>query len=253
VAAAALSFTAQPDKEYDMESLLQHMALTEGISYLVSIGFAFAFIGFWRFLTGRERLATAPAHAADAVPSMAHGFALPANAFYHPGHGWAMLEPNGLVRIGVDDFLHTALGRLDAVELPRPGDSVTAGRPAFSLVQGQKRADVAAPVSGVVTEVNPALAAQPGLIKARPFDAGWVARVRPTALSAELPRLHVAERASAWLKREVTRLREFVLARSAERGGALGYTMADGGEISNGPLEPLDDAAWRAFMAGGEE
>lgn len=235
-----------------METLLQHMALTEGISYLVSIVFAFGFIGFWRYLTGREAPVTVPAHVPDAVPNLVHGFALPANAFYHPGHGWAMLEPNGLVRIGVDDFLHAAMGRVDGVELPRPGDPVVAGRPAFSLTQGQRRADVPAPVTGVVAEVNLALAGRPGLIKERPFGAGWVARIRPTALSDELPRLHVAERASAWLKHEISRLREFVLAYTADRAGALGHTMADGGEISDSPLELLDDAAWRAFMAGHE-
>jgi glycine cleavage system H protein len=163
-----------------------------------------------------------------------------------------MLDADGLVRIGVDDFLHTAMGHLDGIELPRPGDSVVAGSPAFSLMQGQRRADVPAPVSGVVAEVNPALADRPGLVKERPFGAGWVARVRPTALCEDLPRLHVAERASAWLKREVTRLREFVVAATADRVGALGHTMADGGEIYDGPLEWLDDAAWRAFMAGGE-
>ena len=235
-----------------MESLLQHMALTEGISYLVGISFAFGFIGFWRYVTGREVPATAPAHVPDAVPNLVHGFALPANAFYHPGHGWAMLEPNGLVRIGVDDFLHTAIGRLDGVELPHPGDSVVAGRPAFSLTQGKRRADIPAPVSGVIAEVNPALAGRPGLIKERPFGAGWVARIKPTALGEELPRLHVAERASAWLNREITRLREFVLGCTVDRAGALGHTMADGGEISDGPLELLDDADWRAFMAGRE-
>ena len=45
---AALTSAAKPNKELDMESVLDHMALTEGISYLVSIGLAVSFIGFWR-------------------------------------------------------------------------------------------------------------------------------------------------------------------------------------------------------------
>jgi glycine cleavage system H protein len=197
-------------------------------------------------------LATAPAHAAGLVPEMIQGFSLPANVFRHSGHGWAALEAGGLVRIGVDDFLPRAIGRVDSLVLPRPGDTVVAGQPAFSLVQGERRADVPAPVSGVIAEVNPALADGSGLVKDRPFAAGWVARVRPTSLGADLPRLHVAERASAWLKREATRLREFVLAHTADQAGALGYTMADGGEPANGTLERLDDEAWREFMEGRE-
>ena len=235
-----------------METLLDHMALTEGMSYLVALGFGLGFIGFWRYLTGHEVPAAAMAHAPGLVPQMVQGFSLPANVFRDRGHGWATLEAGGLVRIGVDDFLPGAIGRLDAIELPRPGDTVVAGRPAFSLVQGQRRAVVPSPVSGVVAEVNPALAAGPGLVKERPFSAGWVARVRPTALGEDLPRLHVAERASAWLKRETTRLREFVLAHTANTGGALGYTMADGGEFSKGALESLDDEAWQSFVDGGE-
>lgn len=234
-----------------MQSLLERMALTEGISYLVSIGFAVSFVGFWRYLTGREVPATVPARVPDVVPYAVQGFALPANVFCHPRHAWATLEAGGLVRIGVDDFLHTAIGHLDAISLPRPGDQLVAGRPAFSLIQGQRSADVPAPVSGVVAEVNPVLAGRPSLLKEHPFGAGWVVRVRPTALGEDLPGLHVAERARAWLEREATRLREFVFA-NADHGGALGHTMADGGDISDGPLESLDDAAWHAFMAGGE-
>jgi hypothetical protein len=58
----------------------------------------------------------------------------------------------------------------------------------------------------------------------------------------------------------VTRFRKSVLAHASDRAGVLGptmadggvpgLTMADGGVSSDGPLERLDDAAWRAFMAG---
>jgi glycine cleavage system H protein len=234
-----------------MQSLLEHMALAEGISYLVSIAFASGFIGFWRYLTGREVPATVPVRFPDVIPDMVQGFAIPANVFCHPRHGWATLEAGGLVRIGVDDFLPTAIGHLDAVVLPRPGDPLVAGGPAFSLIQGQRRADVPAPVSGVVAEVNPMLASRPSLLKERPFGAGWAVRVRPTALGEELPRLHVAERARPWLEGEATRLREFVLAH-ADQGGVLGRTMADGGDFADGLLESLDDEAWREFVGGGD-
>jgi glycine cleavage system H protein len=48
--------------------------------------------------------------------------------------------------------------------------------------------DVYAPVSGTVTAVNEALAANPGLVNSEPYGAGWFFRLRLTQ-PAELDKL----------------------------------------------------------------
>lgn len=231
-------------------TLQNFVHLTEGISYLVAVTYVASFIVFWRYLTGREALA--PALARESQPAeMATGDALPATAFIHPAHGWLTLDNDGLVRVGVDAFLARAIGRVDAVTLPQAGDTLTAGDSAFALVQGKRKADISTPVSGVVVEVNAALAKDATLIKASPYAAGWALRVRPSALSDELPRLNIAKRARAWLAEEAARLSELVVSSGAKER-TLGPTMADGGEVIDGALEQLNDDDWHTFFSGGD-
>ena len=45
-------------------------------------------------------------------------FNIPAGVFVSPSHSWASLALNGMVRVGIDDFTHKILGRVDSVELP---------------------------------------------------------------------------------------------------------------------------------------
>ncbi|TNF37375.1 MAG: hypothetical protein EP329_03290, partial [Deltaproteobacteria bacterium] len=106
-----------------MSTLQEFVTLTEGVSYLIAVGFALSFIAFWRYLTGRE----APARVRAAVPERVPAGAVPGDLFFHPKHAWAALEASGAVRMGVDDFLAQAVGRVDAIELPRVGDALTAG------------------------------------------------------------------------------------------------------------------------------
>lgn len=234
-----------------MSTLQEFVTMTEGVSYLIAIGFALSFIGFWRFLTAREAPAHALAHVL--VPERVPWAGIPGDVFFHPKHAWASLEASGAVRMGVDHFLQNALGRVDAIELPAVGEVLTAGQPAFALVQGARRAAVPSAVSGVVTEVNQALARAPAMLADNEgFGAAWAVRVAPTQLSEELPRLRVADAARAWLQREGTRLRDLVVTSAGEHA-ALGATMADGGELSEGPLEHVDDATWTAFFAGDED
>lgn len=223
-------------------TLQEWVKLTEGVSYLVALGFAAGFVFFWRYLTARE----AEARVDVRVAEKADAESLPATVFLHPAHGWLMLEADGLARVGVDGFLSRAVGRVDAVELPRPGQRVEAGQPAITLRQGTRRAEITAPVSGEVVAVNPALVSEATLITQSPYAAGWALRLRPAALGEELPRLHVAERARRWLAEEAARLRELVVSRVA--APALGPTMADGGEALDGALEQLDDEGWRRFF-----
>ena len=98
--------------------------------------------------------------------------------FLDSGHTWTALEPSGRIRVGLDDLVRGAVGRIDKLELPEPGTEVKRGQPLFALVQGGRRAALPSPVDGVVRSVNPLVAETAGPVAADPYYKGWVCALR---------------------------------------------------------------------------
>jgi glycine cleavage system H lipoate-binding protein len=177
-------------------------------------------------------------------------FALPGGLFFHRGHTWANILFSGQVKVGVDDFFQKLIGRVDAITLPPVGVEVKEGQPFVAIRQGGRTAMLTAPVDGVVCAVNSELAKAPGLLKRDPYTRGWLVAVRPTNLSANLPRLTVGEGAMTWLNGELARLQEFLhITLTLDRDALVGATAADGGFMADGLLEHLDEVTWKEFQA----
>ena len=92
---------------------------------------------------------------------------------YAKSHEWVRTLPDGTLEVGITDHAQGALGDLVFVELPEVGRVLEAGA-ACAVVESVKAAsDVYAPVSGTVTEGNPALADDPALVNSDPEGEGW--------------------------------------------------------------------------------
>jgi len=97
---------------------------------------------------------------------------------YTKDHEWVRLEGD-IAIVGITDHAQNALGDVVFVELPEVGREVAAGE-ACAVVESVKAAsDVYAPVSGRVSEVNDALAEDPGLINREPTGEGWFFKIEP--------------------------------------------------------------------------
>ncbi len=177
----------------------------------------------------------------------AESLPLPSGLFFHPGHTWAHLLPSGEVKVGADAFAAKVLGRIDHVQLPRVGEKREQGERIFAIHQGERRASFPAPLSGIITAVNPRLIGDAEALKKDPYQEGWVVVMKPLALARELKDLAIAEEAARWLEREVSRFVEFV-ARHLAPDEILGATAADGGLVMEGLLEKMDDDAWQWFQ-----
>ena len=93
--------------------------------------------------------------------------------------------------IGITDYAQNALGTVVYVDMPEIDDEVEAGEE-FGAVESVKAAsDLIYPVSGVVVEVNDALADNPELVNADPY-ANWIIKVELSD-NAELDDLLSAE------------------------------------------------------------
>ncbi len=104
---------------------------------------------------------------------------LPGDLKFRKSHEWARLEEDGRVRIGISDHAQSQLGDMVYVELPEVGDQVEAGDACAVVESVKAAADVYAPISGDVAEINEELSDSPELVNESPYENGWLFVISP--------------------------------------------------------------------------
>jgi glycine cleavage system H protein len=103
----------------------------------------------------------------------------PPELLYTKEHEWIRVDES-IGTIGITDHAQSELGDIVFVELPKPGDAVTA-RESFGTVESVKAvSELFSPVTGEVTAVNPKLQNNPELVNSDPHGEAWMIRVRLT-------------------------------------------------------------------------
>jgi glycine cleavage system H protein len=92
--------------------------------------------------------------------------------YFTDEHEWIDVEGD-LATVGITDYAQGQLGDIVFVELPAPGTAVEKGKDAAVVESVKAASDVYAPISGEVTEGNPALEEDPGLVNTSPEEDGW--------------------------------------------------------------------------------
>jgi glycine cleavage system H protein len=101
---------------------------------------------------------------------------LPEELKYSKEHLWIRVEGEKAV-VGITDYAQDELGIITSVELPSVGDELEQDD-SFGSIEARKTvADLYAPVSGTVLEVNSEVADSPGQINDDPYDSGWLIMV----------------------------------------------------------------------------
>lgn len=93
---------------------------------------------------------------------------------YTTSHEWIDNKPQNFAIVGVTDYAQKELGDIVYVELPKIGRLVKAGEQVCVLESTKAAADVYAPVSGTITEVNEELKADAGLVNTAAEGNGWL-------------------------------------------------------------------------------
>jgi len=101
---------------------------------------------------------------------------IPRDLLYAETHEWLRVE-GSLGTVGITDHAQKALGDLTFVELPKIGSQLQQGEEACALESCKAAASLYAPASGKVTEVNSALADDPGAINADCYGRGWILKI----------------------------------------------------------------------------
>jgi glycine cleavage system H protein len=103
----------------------------------------------------------------------------PADLRYTKDHEWIKLEGN-TATIGITDFAQGELGDIVYIDINTVGKALEA-EAVFGTVEAVKTvSDLFLPLAGTVTEVNPALTAQPELVNTDAYGAGWMVKVTVT-------------------------------------------------------------------------
>jgi glycine cleavage system H protein len=92
-------------------------------------------------------------------------------------HEWLSIE-DGIATVGITTYAVDQLGDLVFVELPEIGASLTKGGNAATVESVKAASDVYSPLDGEITEVNPAIVADPALVNSDPMGKGWFFKLK---------------------------------------------------------------------------
>jgi glycine cleavage system H protein len=102
---------------------------------------------------------------------------VPEELYYTAEHEWVAIS-DSVARVGITDYAQRALGDVVYVSAPAPGTRVTAGDPCGEVESTKSVSDIYCPADGEVTEVNPEVDEDPGLVNSDPYGAGWLFKIR---------------------------------------------------------------------------
>lgn len=103
---------------------------------------------------------------------------------YTPDHEWVQLDGDeGIATVGITLHAQDALGDVVFVDLPAVGTTLAKQAVAGVVESVKAAADVYAPVSGEVIEVNEELRGDPSLANTDPLGKGWFFRMRMSNLA----------------------------------------------------------------------
>ena len=96
---------------------------------------------------------------------------------YSDEHEWVIVEGD-IATIGISDYAQGQLGDVVFVELPDVGKSVSRGDEVAVVESVKAASEIYSPLSGEVTEINEALADEPGTINESAEADGWFFKMK---------------------------------------------------------------------------
>jgi glycine cleavage system H protein len=100
----------------------------------------------------------------------------PENLKYTQNHEWVLVEGN-IATVGITDHAQSELGDVVFVDISSSLTEVKKGE-VFGTIEAVKTvADIYAPVSGKVVEINTSINDNPEVVNKDPYGAGWLIKI----------------------------------------------------------------------------
>lgn len=211
---------------------------------LVAITFSLFLLADWLLRRSGERDSeAAPTQVPESKPIRlvkplcAGGFHVQPEMCYHLGHAWAHLDGPRRARVGIDEFAAKLVGEADYIELPKPGDKIVQGDPAWILHHGDRQATMLSPVTGEVVAVNPLVNEHKVSLSNDPYTQGWLLRVRVADFRRDQSNLLHGDLPLKWMELASARL-----CSKLNKGFELSFP--EGGTAADGVCDMVDEAQW---------
>ncbi|NPA79838.1 MAG: glycine cleavage system protein GcvH [Thermotogae bacterium] len=102
---------------------------------------------------------------------------VPEDLLYTKEHEWVKYE-DGVATVGITDYAQDQLGDIIYVELPEVGRKVKQMEAVATIEAVKTAADVYAPLSGEIVEINEKLSEKPELLNQDPYGEGWMFKLK---------------------------------------------------------------------------
>ena len=101
---------------------------------------------------------------------------VPKELMYTENHEWVKVDGD-IATIGITDHAQGELGDIIFIEFPEINDTVQKSEP-FGTIEAVKTvADLFAPISGKVLEINESLEDSPELVNSETYGQGWLVKI----------------------------------------------------------------------------
>lgn len=103
-------------------------------------------------------------------------YQIPEDYYYTNDHEWVKVEKK-IATVGITDYAQKKLREVIYVELPNVNTKVQRKQTLASVESVKASADVYAPLTGKVVEVNTKLIDSPEIINESPYEDGWLVKL----------------------------------------------------------------------------
>jgi glycine cleavage system H protein len=213
------------------------------MTVFLMLAFFLVFIVLDYFLHKNKVMVTVPVEASKPVPvafggDYVDGFLTPETVSYHSGHGWLVRERKNVVRVGADEFATALVGKVDRIELPKPGQWIRQGQKVLAFFRDSEKTEMVSPTEGEVLEINSEVLNNPALLRKDPYGKAWLLTVHVPDEESTTRNLVPKGLVREWMREAVERL-------YALQPTLAGAVAADGGRPADDLLAALPDANWK--------
>ena len=176
--------------------------------------------------------------------------AVPADSYISKGHTWAELLGNGLVKIGIDEFVLKSIGKFIVTKISKPGTLLKVGDPVIEVKLGEKTVTLRAPIDGTVNYTNDNLI---GKSISDPYGEDWGVIMSPVNFDKNAAMLRTNENLVEWMESEFLKLKHYLRDNllptylPGQNVHLAGATMLDGGKIVEGAVSQLNQESIKKF------